>query len=58
METISLSEMLSEEPLPNELVEQLMADDMLPEYEFDYTQARLNRFATAFPTAQPVNGAF
>ena len=62
-----------EEPLPNELVEELMADDMLPEYDFDYSKARPNRFAArltqirmvtlvpdvaaAFPTEQSVNEA-
>lgn len=37
-------------PLPKELVEELMADDMLPEYEIDYSKARPNRFAS--PMAQ------
>ena len=62
-----------EPPLSDELVEQLMADDMLPEYDFDYSQARPNRFAArlaetrmitlapdiaaAFPTEQAVNDA-
>lgn len=62
-----------EEPLPEALVEELMADDMLPEYDFDYSKARPNRFAArltqirvvtlapdiaaAFPTEQSVNDA-
>ena len=67
------AELLQEEPLPDTLVEELMADDMLPEYDFDYSQARPNRFAArlaetrtvtlapdiaaAFPTEQSVNEA-
>lgn len=34
-----------DKPLPDALVEELMADDMLPEYDIDYSQARPNRFA-------------
>ena len=33
------------ELLPEALVDELMADDMLPEYRFDYSKARPNRFA-------------
>lgn len=73
MKTTSLFKTPHEEPLPDALVEELMADDMLPEYDFDYSQARPNRFAArltqirtvtfapdiaaAFPTAQSVNDA-
>jgi hypothetical protein len=31
--------------LPEDLVDELMADDMLPEYDIDYSKARPNRFA-------------
>ena len=31
--------------LPAELVDELMADDMLDEYDIDYSKARPNRFA-------------
>jgi len=31
--------------LPDDLVAELMADDLLPEYDIDYSQARPNRFA-------------
>lgn len=34
-----------DKPLSDELVEELMADDMLLEYDFDYSKARPNRFA-------------
>ena len=60
-------------PLPETLVDELMADDMLPEYDIDYSQARPNRFAArlaqtrtieleadvaaAFPTPEAVNVA-
>ena len=73
MKTTSPTEPLQEELLPDALVEELMADDMLPEYDFDYSQARPNRFAArlaqtrtitlapdiaaAFPTEQSVNEA-
>ncbi len=73
MKTTSPSETAEDQPLPDELVEELMADDMLPEYNFDYTKARSNRFASrlaqvrmvtlapdvaaAFPTDQAVNDA-
>jgi len=52
MKTISTTEpnQLSEPHqatrLPQALVEELMADDMLPEYEIDYSKARPNRFAS------------
>jgi hypothetical protein len=73
MKTTSPSETPEDQPLPDDLVEELMADDMLPEYDFDYTKARPNRFAAgltqirmvklapdiaaAFPTEQAVNDA-
>ena len=31
--------------LTDEQVEELMADDMLPEYDVDYSKAKPNRFA-------------
>ena len=59
--------------LPEELIEELMADDLLPEYDVDYSQARPNRFAArmaevrmvtlspdvaaAFPDSDAVNAA-
>ena len=59
--------------LPEARVEELMKDDMQPEYEIDYTQARPNRFAarlaqtrtveldadiaTVFPDSDSVNEA-
>ncbi len=39
------SEPSQDKPLPDDVVEELMADDMLPEYEIDYSKARPNRFA-------------
>ncbi len=45
-----------EQPLTDDLVEELMADDMLPEYDFDYSKARPNRFAaqlTEIRTSSP-----
>ncbi len=72
MKTTS-SEATDDQPLPDDLVEELMADEMLPEYDFDYSKARPNRFAArlsqirmvklepdiaaAFPTEQSVNDA-
>lgn len=32
-------------PLPDALVEEPMAGDMLPEYDVDYSKTRPNRFA-------------
>jgi len=49
MKTIPLSEPhLSPDPtpLPEALVTELMADDMLPEYDIDYSKASPNRFAS------------
>jgi len=45
MKTMPLSEPHQASPLPEELVNELMADDMLPEYDIDYSKARPNRFA-------------
>ena len=45
MKTTLLSEISQSGPLPEELVEELMADDMLPEYDVDYSQVQPNRFA-------------
>lgn len=39
------SEPLQANLLPQALAEELMADDMLPEYEIDYSKAQPNRFA-------------
>lgn len=48
MKTTSTSvdtEILLRESLSDKQVAELMADDMLPEYEIDYSKARPNRFA-------------
>lgn len=54
MKTPLPSELSQEEPLPNELVEELMADDMLPEYDIDYSKARPNRFAARLTQTRTV----
>lgn len=49
MKTMPLSEpqqISGSTPLSEALVKELMADDMLPEYDIDYSKARPNRFAT------------
>ncbi len=46
MKTMPLSEPQAIGPLPEALVKELMADDMLPEYDVDYSKARPNRFAS------------
>lgn len=43
--TTMISDLDQNEPLSEALVEELMADDMLPEYDIDYSRARSNRFA-------------
>ena len=48
MKTISTStdtEISLRKSLTDEQVAELMADDMLPEYEIDYSKAKPNRFA-------------
>ena len=40
--------------LPDALVVQLMADDMLPEYDIDYSEARPNRFAARLAQTRTV----
>ncbi len=42
------------EPLPDTLVAELMADDMLPEYDIDYSAARPNRFAARLAQTRTV----
>lgn len=54
MKTTSPSELSQEEPLSNELVEELMADDMLPEYDVDYSKAQPNRFAARLAQTRTV----
>lgn len=69
MKTTPISENTS---LPEALVEELMTDDLLPEYDIDYSKARPNRFvgrlmtrtvelapdvAAVFPTTDAVNAA-
>ena len=73
MKTIMASDLDPNEPLSETLVEELMADDLLPEYDIDYSRARPNRFAArltevrmvalspdvaaVFPDADAVNAA-
>ena len=45
MKTMSPSEPHQADPLPEALVDELMADDMSPEDDIDYSKARPNRFA-------------
>ncbi len=71
MKTTFPTEVTPDQALPDSLVEELMADDLLPEYDIDYSQARPNRFAgreiaprtveqhsdvIAVPTAEEVAG--
>ena len=73
MKTTLASEVDQNKPLPEELLEELMADDLLPEYDIDYSRAKPNRFAArltqvrmvalspdvaaVFPNADSVNAA-
>ncbi len=54
MNKTSLSDLSQEEPLPEDLVEELMVDDLLPEYDIDYSQARPNRFAARLAQTRTV----
>ena len=57
MKTTSRSELSQpspSSPLPEDLVEELMADDMLPEYDIDYSKARPNRFAARLAQTRTV----
>ena len=45
MKITPVSEPHQVKSLSEDLVDELMADDMLPEYDIDYTKARPNRFA-------------
>ena len=54
MSTTPLSEPSQDKPLPDALVEELMADDMLPEYDIDYSKARPNRFAARLAETRTV----
>ncbi len=45
MKTVFPTEVPADQILPDNVVEELMADDLLPEYDIDYSQARPNRFA-------------
>ena len=47
-------DVFQEKPLPEALVEELMADDMLPEYDIDYSQARPNRFAAGLAQTRTI----
>jgi len=44
MKTIPSTDLVEDKPLSDEQVAELMADDMLQEYDVDYSQARPNRF--------------
>lgn len=48
------TELLLRDSLSDEQVAELMADDMLPEYDIDYSQARPNRFARREAAAKNV----
>lgn len=54
MKTTFPTEVSPDQALPDSLVEELMADDMLPEYDIDYSQARPNRFARREAAAKSV----
>ncbi len=54
MNTTPLSEPSQDKPLPDALVEELMADDLLPEYDIDYSKARPNRFAARLAETRTV----
>jgi hypothetical protein len=45
MKTTFPTEVTPDQALPDSVVEELMADDLLPEYDIDYSQAKPNRFA-------------
>lgn len=48
------ADLMSGQPLPDDLVQELMADDMLPEYDFDYSKALPNRFAAQLAQTRTV----
>lgn len=50
----TLSETSPGEPLSNKQVEDLTADDLLPEYDLDYAKARPNRFAARLAQTRTV----
>ncbi len=55
MKTMLHSELeLAENPLSDASIEELMADDMLPEYDVDYSKARPNRFAARLAQTRTV----
>jgi len=54
MSTTPLSEPSQGKLLLDALVEELMADDLLPEYDIDYSKARPNRFAARLTETQTV----
>lgn len=59
MKTTSLSKIpppkpSQDEPLPDDLVEDLTADGLLPEYDIDYSKARPNRFAARLAQTRTV----
>ena len=45
MKTTFPTEVSPDQALPDDLVEELTADGLLPEYDIDYSQVRPNRFA-------------
>jgi hypothetical protein len=54
MKTTTISELSQDNLLPDSLVKELMADDMLPEYDIDYSKARPNRFAARLAQTRTV----
>ncbi len=54
MKTPLPSELAQAEPLSSKLVKELIADDMLPEYDIDYSKARPNRFAVRLAQTRTV----
>ncbi len=54
MKTTTISELSQDTPLPDTLVEELMDDEMLPEYDIDYSKARPNRFAARLAQTRTV----
>lgn len=54
MKITTISELSQDTPLPDALVEELMADEMLPEYDIDYSKARPNRFAARLAQTRTV----
>ena len=54
MKTTFPTEVTPDQALPDSVVEELMADDLLPEYDIDYSKAKPNRFAGRSAAAKTV----